>query len=64
MNELMEVFWTIVNHPDASLVKFEIAKGLSKFTQENIIQELEDKKQLQDEESKASKDNSNFSKEQ
>ena len=64
MNELMEVFWTIVNHPDASQVKFEIAKGLSKFTQENIIQELEDKKKLLDEESKDCKDNKNLTKEE
>ena len=40
MNDLMETFWKIVNHPDASQIKFEIAKGLKQYTYENTIDEI------------------------
>ena len=45
MNELMQMFWHIVNHEDAVQVKFEIAKGLAKFTKVNtkIFMEEKDK---------------------
>ena len=51
----MEIFWTIVNHPDASLIKFEVAKGLKFYTSENTSKENEQIKQLQNDESTSSR---------
>ena len=39
----MKLFWEVVNHQDAVQVKFEIAKGLARFTQANTS-DLKDKK--------------------
>ena len=39
-------FWTIINHPDAVQIKFEIAKGLAIFTTRNTKDVIDRKTRL------------------
>ena len=39
-------FWTIINHPDAVQIKFEIAKGLAAFTTRNTKDVIDRKTRL------------------
>ena len=54
MNELMRKFWQILNHPEAVQIKFEVAKGLARFTAENT-HDLKAAKQKKLEEVKSNK---------
>lgn len=40
------MFWHIVNHEDAVLIKIELSKALTDFTKTSISHLVEDKKKL------------------
>lgn len=46
----------VMNHPDAVLIKFEVAKGLAKFTAENTSELTRQKKLMIEEISKGKGD--------